>query len=96
MDDDDGRSAMWGYIGIMVAFKIATVAVILYYTHTLTSILIILTLHTAWIIGGLCLLGVPATVWYRLVRMRARRAKLLRQEFFEEPKTTSGWSIPTS
>ncbi|MHB8618797.1 MAG: hypothetical protein ACYDAG_04365 [Chloroflexota bacterium] len=84
--DHEERSAMWTYIGVMVGFKVLTLVLILIYTHSVTMVALILALHVPWIVAALAMLCVPGTFWYRMFRMRARRAELIRQEFAEEPQ----------
>ena len=79
------RAAMWTYIGVMVGFKIVTVVLILVYTHTFSTVVLLLALHVPWIAIGLIALGVPSAFYYRLVRVRQRREQLIQQEFLVEP-----------
>ena len=75
------RAAMWTYIWVMVGFKVITACFILYFTHAWGFWAIMLALHLPWIAGALILAGVPGAAYWRLVKMRARRAELIRQEF---------------
>lgn len=79
--EGEGRAAMWTYIWVMVGFKVITAIMLLYFTHELGAILILIALHIPWIIGAAVLLGAPSAAYYRLVKVRARRDELIRQEF---------------
>ncbi|MGH2364210.1 MAG: hypothetical protein ACRDGF_01645 [Chloroflexota bacterium] len=89
MDPDEEqageKAAMWTYVGVLVAFKIVTAIFILYYTHAFAVIAILLLLHLPWVVGAIALFGAPGTYWLRLVRVRARRKELIRQEFLQSP-----------
>lgn len=83
------RAAMWAYIWVMVGFKVVTLAIILYYTREYAAVWMLVALHIPWIVGALLLLGVPGAFWYRLLKARARRAELIRQEFHVEQKAAA-------
>ncbi|HLQ35535.1 MAG TPA: hypothetical protein VK457_22835 [Chloroflexota bacterium] len=76
-----GRAAMWTYIWVMVAFKIVTASFVLWYTQAFGFWVIMIALHIPWIAGAIFLAGIPGAFYWRLVKVRARRAELLRQEF---------------
>ncbi|HLY68024.1 MAG TPA: hypothetical protein VKU60_20965 [Chloroflexota bacterium] len=80
-----GRAAMWTYIWVMVGFKVVTAAFLLYFTHSFYTWAVLIALHIPWIAGALILMGVPGMFYWRLVKVRARRAELIRQEFNVEP-----------
>ncbi|HLG71164.1 MAG TPA: hypothetical protein VK009_12130 [Chloroflexota bacterium] len=75
------RAAMWTYIWVMVGFKVITAGFVLYFTHAFGFWAIMLALHLPWIAAALILAGAPGAAYWRLVKMRARRAELIRQEF---------------
>ena len=83
--DDAGRAAMWTYIWVMVGFKIVTAAFLLWYTHAFYTVAVLLALHIPWMVGALVLVAVPGAFWFRLIKVRARRAELIRQEFEVAP-----------
>jgi hypothetical protein len=80
-----GRAAMWTYIGVLVGFKVVTACFILYFTHAFGFWAIMVALHIPWIGGALILAGAPSAAYWRLVKMRARRAELIRQEWNVRP-----------
>ena len=83
--DGENRAAMWTYIWVLVGFKVVTAAFLLYFTHAFSTFAILIALHIPWIAGALFMLGVPSAFWYRLLKVRARRAELIRQEFNVSP-----------
>ena len=83
--DGEGRAAMWTYIWVMVGFKVATAIMLLYFTHEFGAFAILIALHIPWIVAAAFLLGAPSAAYYRLVKVRARRAELIRQEFDTGP-----------
>ncbi len=80
-----GRAAMWTYIGVLVGFKVVTACFILYFTHAFGFWAIMVALHIPWIAAALILAGAPGAAYWRLVKMRARRAELIRQEWNVHP-----------
>ena len=81
-----GRAAMWTYIWVMVGFKVVTACFVLYFTHAFGFWAIMIALHIPWIAAAIILAGAPSAAYVRLVKMRARRAELLRQEFNLPPE----------
>jgi hypothetical protein len=80
-----GRAAMWTYIWVMVGFKVVTACFVLWYTNAFGFWAIMIALHIPWIAGALILAGIPGAFYWRLVKMRARRSELIRQEFEVTP-----------
>jgi len=81
-----GRAAMWTYIWVMVGFKVVTGIFLLWYTRTFYTWAVLIALHIPWVVGILVFGLLPGAMYWRMVRVRARRAELLRQEFHvEEP-----------
>lgn len=84
-EESAGRAAMWTYIWVMVGFKVLTAAFLLYYTHTFYTWAVLIALHIPWLFAALLLGVLPGAMYWRMVKVRARRAELLRQEFDLEP-----------
>jgi len=80
-----GRAAMWTYIWVMVGFKVVTAIFLLWYTHTFMTWAVLIALHIPWIAAAVVLGAVPGAFYWRMVRVRARRAELIRQEFNVAP-----------
>ena len=83
--EGENRAAMWTYIWVMVGFKLVTAGILLYFTHSYMTFAILITLHIPWIVGAVAMLALPSAFWYRLLKVRARRSELIRQEFNVDP-----------
>jgi small-conductance mechanosensitive channel len=84
-EESAGRAAMWTYIWVMVGFKVVTAAFLLYYTHAFYTWAVLIALHIPWVVGIFVFGLLPGALYWRMVKVRARRAELLRQEFEVEP-----------
>jgi hypothetical protein len=79
--DGEARIAGWTIFGVLCAFKLLTAVLIFSMMPSAGSALLLLVFHWFWLIP-LIVLGAGALIgWLRLVRVRARRARLLRAEF---------------
>ncbi|HEX3723520.1 MAG TPA: hypothetical protein VHV31_12060 [Nitrolancea sp.] len=80
---------MYAYFGILLAFKIFTLIVILWLTSSWQAVVFVVASHVLWLIIGAILIAGPATFWTRLVRVRARRRQLVHQEWHvEDPRSS--------
>ena len=72
------RAAIWTFVGIFVVFKLATTAMMVAASPPSagTTIWLFVVFHWPFAVGGLLLLVAPALLWYRLVRVRAKRGQL--------------------
>uniref|UniRef100_A0A831T6Z3 Uncharacterized protein n=1 Tax=Thermorudis peleae TaxID=1382356 RepID=A0A831T6Z3_9BACT len=81
---DEGQKirqiAIW-FIGILVAFKLWTVLLIVIYSSRWETVQFLLANHVLWFVSGAVLLWGPALFWARLLRLRARRRELIRSEW---------------
>ena len=79
--DDDDRASVWAFVWTLFAFKLATVALMLYHQRSAVSDAVIVATTWYWF----PLLGVLATApiafHIRLRKARARREELLRSEW---------------
>lgn len=77
-------TAAWTLIGVLCAFKIATIALVFalaYPTHR-NVVPMLAAMNWPWLIVLAVLLSViPFGFWYRLVRVRARRRRLQHAEW---------------
>jgi hypothetical protein len=89
MDTEDDRRAMYAYFGILVAFKIFTLIVILWLTSSWQAVVFVVASHVLWLVVATVLIAGPAAFWARLVRVRAKRRHLLRQEWHVEESRNS-------
>jgi len=89
METDDDRRAMYAYFGILIAFKIFTLIVILWLTASWQSAVFLIASHVLWIAVALVIFAGPAAFWARLMRGRAKRRQLIRQEWHVEESQSS-------
>jgi hypothetical protein len=83
------RAAPWAIGGAIVVFKLLTTALIILCApdHIKTVLWLFLLLHWPFILGGLILAAAPLAFWIRRLRVRARRARLLAEEWQVEQRT---------
>lgn len=78
---DDSRTALITQIATFGAFKVVTSVLILWFFPSWEALLVVLGLSVPWIIGAVWYFGIASTVRLRLIRVRAKRKELLRQEW---------------
>jgi hypothetical protein len=79
-DEADRASAM-DFVWLLVAFKLATVAIIFYYHQTMETGLMLGATTWHWLPVLLPLVSGPILFHYRLRRVRAKREQLRRAEW---------------
>lgn len=79
--DADGRVAVWGFIWTLFAFKMATVALILWAARDQHSVALILSTTWFWLFIPAAALSGPLLYRARLRRVRRRRKALRRAEW---------------
>jgi hypothetical protein len=90
--EDDDRVAAKTLILTLCAAKAAVVGIVLLVAHDGPGITFVLISTWYWIFPAAVVLGGPVLYRYRLRRVRARRAKLIRAEWMdggERPTTTT-------
>ena len=77
------RAAFWTMVGIFVVFKVATTAIIVMAMPGLAgaTVGLFFAFHWPFILGGLVLAATPIAFWIRMVRVRAKRARLQAAEW---------------
>ena len=77
------RAAFWTMVGIFVVFKVATTAIIIMAMPEAAGLTVGLffAFHWPFIVGGLILAAAPIAFWIRLVRVRAKSARLQAAEW---------------
>ncbi len=91
----EGRAALWTLVGIFVVFKVATTIMIIMAAPQAASTIVglFVAFHWPFMIGGLIFALAPALFWYRLIRVRAKRAQLQAAEWRVDPPVSSTpWS----
>jgi hypothetical protein len=80
----DGGAAAWGFLWVLLAFKLATVGLIFYHMQTFETGVFLAATTWFWIPVIAALLAGPLLFRYRLRRVRARREQLRRAEWMIE------------
>lgn len=79
------RGPLWALVGSCVFFKLFTVGLIIYLSPIGATILFMVVSNLLWIVGAVVLVAGPLLLYYRLVKVRARRRKLIEAEWNVEP-----------
>ncbi len=79
--DADGRVAVWGFIWTLFAFKMATVALIVWAAKDRESVALVLSTTWFWLFIPAAALSGPILYRVRLRRLRRRRQALRRAEW---------------
>ncbi|MBA2277667.1 MAG: hypothetical protein H0W06_07860 [Chloroflexia bacterium] len=79
--DADGRVAVWGFVWTLFAFKMATVALILWAARDQYSVALILSTTWFWLFIPAVAVSGPLLYRQRLRRVRRRRQALRRAEW---------------
>jgi membrane protein implicated in regulation of membrane protease activity len=77
----EGRGALWAVVGPLLAFKLASIILLLIYAPTVDGMVWVAITSWYWVLGVILIVAVPFMAWSRLVRVRARREQLRRQEW---------------
>jgi hypothetical protein len=81
MEEADDLHAAWLMIWIMIAFKVGlTIWILLAYPSS-QNLFMQLALNWPWLLAVVAFLAAPALFWWRLVRVRRKRAKLQHAEW---------------
>lgn len=79
----EARAALWTLVGIFVVFKVATTIMIILASPDggSNAIWLFVVFHWPFMILGLIFAVAPLLFWARLVRVRAKRARLQAAEW---------------
>ncbi len=82
--DDDGRTAAFAFLWVLIGFKVVTMVLIFVHLRTFDSFLVLAASFWFWLpVVGFLIAG-PVIFRYRLLRLRARREQLRRSEWMVE------------
>jgi hypothetical protein len=83
----EGRAALWTFVGVFVMFKVATTAMIVAAAPDAAHMIIgmFIAFHWPFFVAGLIFCIAPALFWWRLMRVRAKRAQLQAAEWHVDP-----------
>jgi hypothetical protein len=77
----EGRGALWAVLGPLLAFKICSIILLLIYAPTVDGVVWVAITSWYWVLAIALIVAVPLMAWSRLMRVRARREQLRRQEW---------------
>lgn len=80
MDDDD-RLILLAFSWTLIAFKLVTSALVLFFFPSVEALVVVVVLSVPWVIGAFVYFGMYTRIKMRLVRARARRRRLIYQEW---------------
>ena len=84
--DREGRAALWTFLGMAIAFKLATSLIIFLMQPSWASATFLVWMNWYWPILPVVVVALPAMFWFRLMRVRARRRDLIRSEWRVDPE----------
>lgn len=79
--DGESKAPLWTFLGMILGFKLITSIIIFVMEPSARSFAFLVAMQWYWLILPLPFIVVPALFWYRLVRVRRRRRKLIRAEW---------------
>jgi len=87
--EEDSQAVVWGFLWVLVGFKVATIVLIFYHMRTVETGLFLGATTWYWLPPLAVLLAGPFLFRYRLRKVRAKREQLRRAEWMlpEEPAT---------
>jgi hypothetical protein len=80
---ENGRAALWTIVGVAVGFKLFGALLIFQADHSQSAVAFVAATHWPFLVP-IALLGVPALFWWRLMRVRAKRHRLIAAEWRED------------
>ncbi|MCC6175098.1 MAG: hypothetical protein IT305_07325 [Chloroflexi bacterium] len=92
MDNEsaENKAALWTFVGMILAFKLATSIVIFIMAPGAWSFVFLLVMQWYWLLLPCALVGAPTLFWFRLWRVRRRRQKLILSEW--QVKSRADWN----
>ncbi len=86
----ESRAPFWTFFWMIVGFKLVTSIAIFAMLPTGYAALFLIMMNWYVFVPPLLVIGVAALCWYRLLRARARRRRLIHSEWHVEPEP--GWN----
>ncbi len=77
----EDKAALWTLVGVIAFFKIYTVVLVMIFDRSAEMFIFMAAMNFPFILGGLAIAAVVGLVWFRLLRGRAKRSQLLREEW---------------
>ncbi|MGE3272484.1 MAG: hypothetical protein AB7P40_27310 [Chloroflexota bacterium] len=91
--EQDGKAALWTFVGMGIAFKVVTSIIILVMAPSSHALVFLFVMQWYWLLLPIPLVIVPLTFWYRLRKVRRRRRQLILSEWAVEPE--ADWNPST-
>ena len=92
--DGEGKAALWTFLGLILGFKLVTSIIIFAMEPSVWNATFLFAMQWYLVLLPLPFVVVPAIFWYRLVRVRRRRRKLIQAEWLMAPE--ADWNTPTA
>ena len=89
------RVALWTLVGVIVFFKIYTVVLVMIFDRSAEMFIFMAAMNFPFILAGLAIVAVVGLVWFRLLRGRAKRSQLLREEWYVDEEESTD-ALPRS
>ena len=80
-EEDEGLAGAWAMLAVLVVGKILIMVALALMAPSLGTAGFLAAHNWTWVVVTLVLLGGPAAFWYRLWRVRRKRAALLHSEW---------------
>jgi hypothetical protein len=90
------RAPFWTFFWMIVGFKVATSIAIFVMMPTAHNAIFQLGMNWYVFLPALVVVLLPTVFWFRLLRVRAKRRKLIRAEWNVEPEPTGIASRPVA
>jgi hypothetical protein len=81
MDEGEDLTAAWGMIWVMIAFKVGLTAWIVVAFPSGQNLFMQIVMNWPWLLAAAIFLVGPSVFWWRMLRVRAKRAKLQHAEW---------------
>lgn len=83
----EGRRELKALIAVILGFKLFGVLLIILMRSDAPTLWILLALNWPYVLALVVVLAIPALFWIRLVRVRARRARLFYEEWHVQERS---------
>ena len=90
----DCKAPLWTFLGLILGFKLITSIIIFVMEPSVWNATFLLAMQWYVLLMPIPFVVVPAIFWYRLVRVRRRRRKLIQSEWLVTPE--SDWNTTTA
>ena len=91
--EEDGKAAIWTFVGIGIAFKVITSIIIFVMAPSVHALVFLFVMQWYWLLLPVPMIVVSVMFWRRLRRVRKKRRQLILSEWAVEPEVD--WN-PTS